>query len=74
VTFNPIEPASEFTMFVAYLADRAEPSDVVHRSLRRRFDGGDPAVVTTMRELAREADRARRGLLEGGIGDCRALR
>lgn len=67
IAFEPIEPVAELALFIAYQPDGAEPSGVVHRSLRRRFDGGDPAVVATMRELAGEADRARRGLLAGDI-------
>jgi hypothetical protein len=65
VAFEPLTLGSELQLFVAWSLDAAEPSDTVHRSLRRRFDGGDPAVRTAMGELRIQAGRARRGIASG---------
>ncbi|HEY5662782.1 MAG TPA: hypothetical protein VIS05_01970 [Ilumatobacter sp.] len=72
MTFDPVG-YRELTLpdglglFVAWTPHGAEPSTVVHRSLRRRFDAGDEPVVAAMRELAVQAGRARRAIEHGDI-------
>lgn len=39
-------------LFASYRLSAAEGSDVYHRELRRRFDGGDATVRETLRKLA----------------------
>lgn len=62
----PVPPA--LLLWVAWHADAAAPSDTVHRSLRRRFDAGDAVVVDGMRDLAVQARRAHRALVDGDAG------
>lgn len=78
MTFDPVDHVIlrseiELPLFVAWSRDAAETSDTVHRSLRRRFDGDDPIVVTTMNDLSAEAGRARRAIENGdlaGLGEA----
>jgi glucuronokinase len=75
MTFDPVgyerlELPEHHTLFVAWQTDAGEPSGVLHRSLRRRFDAGDPPVVVAMRSLAVQAGRARRGI---EVGDAALL-
>ena len=65
VSFETAPIPTTLPMFVAWHTGAAEPSDVVHRSLRRRFDAGDLEVVTAMRELAGQARCAHRALVDG---------
>lgn len=67
VSFETIELPDDLPLFVAWSTEAAEPSGTVHRSLRRRYDGGDERVVTAMRELAVQARRAHRGLADGDV-------
>jgi glucuronokinase len=62
VTYDVLELPADLPVFVAWTPHAAGSSDTVHRSLRRRFDGGDPDVVAAMLELAAEAARARRAI------------
>lgn len=63
MTFDPIghQPlanADTLPLFIAWSADAAAPSGTVHRSLRRRYDGGHETVVAKMGELAQQAHLA----------------
>jgi glucuronokinase len=71
VSFVTVDVPDELPLFVAWSAEAAAPSDTVHRSLRRRYDAGDELVVSTMRDLAVQAERAHRAL---GVGDAGLLR
>jgi glucuronokinase len=62
VTYTVLTPPTDLVLFVAFTTDGAEPSDTLHRSLRRRHDSGDPAVTAAMRDLAAQAERARQGI------------
>lgn len=64
ITFDVLTPSDDLPLFVAWSPTSAEPSDTVHRSLRRRFDAGDPHVHETMTELAGQAALARRAILD----------
>lgn len=54
-------------LFLAWRADLAEGSEIVHGDLRERFRARQPLVVETMAELASLADRAR-DMIEAGRG------
>jgi len=57
-------------LFVAYRAELAEGSEVVHSGLRLRFERGERPVVQAMKQFARLAERGREALL---AGDAEAL-
>jgi glucuronokinase len=63
--FVPLDPSRMPPMFVAFRTDASEPSAAVHSWLRARFNGGDPVVVETMREIARLADAGRGAIVAG---------
>lgn len=65
VSFERIEPPGDVPLFVAWCDEAAETSDTVHRSLRRRFDTGDPHVVASMKGLAEQAAVATDALVVG---------
>lgn len=70
MTFSPVgydvlEIPESFQLFVAWDPAGGEPSGTVHRSLRRRFDAGDPSVTAAMSDLAVQAARARRAVIDG---------
>lgn len=79
-TFDPdavesIGAPDDLPLFVAWSHDDstaigrstdAAPG-TVHRSLRRRFDGGDTDVTAAMGELRVQAGRARRGLIDDDL-------
>jgi glucuronokinase len=67
VSFTVLAPGADLSLFVAWTTGGSVPSDTVHRSLRRRFDGDDPTVVSAMRELAVHAARAERAIEAGDI-------
>jgi glucuronokinase len=52
-------------VYLAYQAQLAEVSDVVHNNLRERWDNGDPEVIAAMREFACLTDRFRDALFAG---------
>jgi glucuronokinase len=68
--YESLDPSRLPPLFVAHLARAAEPSDVFHSDLRRRFESGETAVVDAMSHLARLADDARAAL---NRGDAEAL-
>ena len=79
-TFDPdgvekIDTPDELPVFVAWSHDDStaigRSTDAAprtaHRSLRRRFDGGDTEVASAMDELRVQAGRARRGLIDDDL-------
>lgn len=64
VAYEPLTIPDRFQLFVAWSTEASEPSGTVHRSLRRRYDAGDERVHDAMRELAVQAARARRGIID----------
>jgi glucuronokinase len=73
VGFRELSIPETMTLFIAWNPDGSEPSDTVHRSLRRRFDGGDARVQLAMRDLAVQAERAGRAIEAGDrllLGDA----
>ena len=62
VGFDVLARPDDLRLFVAWSPDAAQPSDTVHRSLRRRFDAGDERVRGAMTELAEQAHIAARAI------------
>jgi glucuronokinase len=61
--YEALDPGLLPPLFVAHQAGAAEPSNVVHASLRRRFAGGEPEVAAAMSRLGELAEGARAALL-----------
>ncbi len=68
VTFERLDPPDDIPLFVAWSEADGATSDTVHRSLRRRFDAGDPNIVASMRGLAEQAGRAASAINAGNLG------
>jgi glucuronokinase len=64
-TYEAIDPQLLPPIYLAYQADLAEVSDIVHNDLRERWDKGDELVHATMRELGELTARAKDCLLNG---------
>ncbi len=65
VGYHELSVPDGMTLFVAWNPHGSEPSDTVHRSLQRRFNGDDPPVKQAMVDLAVQAARARRAIEVG---------
>ena len=50
--YESLDPALLPPLYLAYKADAAEPTEVVHNDLRTRFQRGDPAVLSAMKKFA----------------------
>jgi glucuronokinase len=57
--YEPLDPELLPPLFVAHLAEAAEPSEAFHSRLHARFEAGEPAVVEAMSRLGSHAARAR---------------
>lgn len=64
VAFEIVEIPDGFPLWIAWHEAASEPSGTIHRSIRRRYDAGDTPVVETMNELAIQARRAHRAIVE----------
>jgi glucuronokinase len=65
VGFTRLKPPGALPLFVVWTEAASQASDTVHRSLRRRFDAGDPHVVASMNGLAAQAARAEAAITSG---------
>lgn len=65
VGYDVLDIPDDFQLFVAWTNDDVEASTTIHRSLRRRYDAGDEQVRAVMEELAAQANRAKRGIVDG---------
>lgn len=72
VTYRALEPPDDLPLFVAWSPAGSQSSGTVHRSLRRRFDGGDPNVRASMSGLAEQAHLAGEAITTGRLGDLGA--
>ena len=63
--YEPLNPPKMPPLYVAYDPERAEVSDVPHRSLRRLFENGDPTVVSAMQKYRDLTDKGRVALMSG---------
>jgi glucuronokinase len=57
-------------LYIAYRTDLAEVSDVAHKSLRHRFEQGDPVLLSAVEFWAGLTDRFRQAL---AVGDTAAM-
>ena len=67
VTYELLEPPDDLPLFVAWSESAAQTSDTLHRSLRRRYDAGDPHVVASMDGLATQAEAAAEAIATGDL-------
>jgi glucuronokinase len=65
--YEELDPALLPPLYIAYRADLAEGTEVLHSDLRNRWENGDPEVIAAMRTWAGLADQVRE-LLAGGQG------
>lgn len=54
-------------LYLAYSADRGEPTEIVHNNLRARYAEGDPKVHAAMQTFIRLTDEARSALTRGDL-------
>ncbi len=63
--YERLDPAVLPPVYIAYQTELAEPSEIFHNDIRKRYDNGEALVVNAMRDFADLAWRARTCLLEG---------
>jgi glucuronokinase len=63
--YEPLDPALLPPVYIAYQTELAEPSEVFHNDIRKRYDGGEAVVVNAMATFAGLAAEARGALLKG---------
>jgi glucuronokinase len=71
--YEQLDPALLPPLYVAFSEEAGEPTEVMHNNLRTRFDQGEPAVVSAMREFAELAKQARDVLLAGRPAELKPL-
>lgn len=71
--YERLDPALLPPVYIAYQTELAEPSEVFHNDIRKRYDSGEPLVVDAMREFAELARLARTCLLEGDHAELARL-
>jgi len=71
--YEPLPRKCLRNVFVAYRAELAEGSEVVHSGLRVRFERGERAVVNAMKQFAAFAEEGRQALLDGDQKTLAAL-
>ena len=64
-TYEPIRPPVTPPLYVAYDPERAEVSDIAHRSLRQLWEAGDKKVHEAMQRYREITDAARGALMSG---------
>jgi glucuronokinase len=64
-SYQALDPASLPPLYLAYGTGMAEPTEVVHGDLARRYRERDPQVLATMAALAALVDEARAALGSG---------
>ena len=72
-TYEPLPKGCLPPVFVAYRAELAEGSEVVHSGLRVRYQRGEPTVVRAMKQFAGFAQRGRQTLLDGDVATLGTL-
>ncbi|HPA18252.1 MAG TPA: GHMP kinase [Verrucomicrobiae bacterium] len=66
--YEPLDPGLLPPLYLAYRADLAEGTEVLHNDLRERFNRGDPEVLDAIREWADLALQVRDLLKRGERG------
>ncbi|NUN95965.1 MAG: GHMP kinase [Candidatus Omnitrophica bacterium] len=61
--FEELDPGLLPPLYVAYLDDLSEGTEVFHSDIRARWERGDPVVVEAMKKFAQFAEDARSALL-----------
>lgn len=61
--FEEIDPALIPPLYVAYLDELSEGTEVFHSDIRSRWEHGDPEVVNAMRQFAEYAEDAKKAIL-----------
>jgi glucuronokinase len=67
VGFRALRSPIDLPLFVAWSTSGAEPSNTLHRSLRRRFDAGDEHVRSSMIGLTEQARAAAEAIERGDL-------
>ena len=62
--YQPLDPALLPPIYIAYQTELAEPSEVFHNDIRKRYDSGEELVINAMKTIADLAFEARQRLLE----------
>ncbi|MDX2031831.1 MAG: GHMP kinase [Blastocatellia bacterium] len=62
--YEPLDLALLPPVYIAYQTELAEPSEVFHNDIRKRYDSGEPSVVEAMNTFADLARQARECLLQ----------
>jgi len=57
--YEPLDPALLPPLYIAYSADRSEPTEILHNNLRARYMEGDPKVHEAMMVFVDLTDQAR---------------
>ena len=60
--YEPLDPALLPPLYIAYSADRSEPTEILHNNLRARYQEGDPKVHAAMKTFVELTDQARQAL------------
>lgn len=63
--YEPLDPKLLPPIYLAYMTELGEGSEVFHSNLRERFDRGDEQVVAAMRQFAGFAEQGRKAFLDG---------
>jgi glucuronokinase len=71
--YEPLDPAILPPLYIAYSADRGEPTEVLHNNLRARFLDGDAKVVEAMKKFAELTDSFRDALHKKDIATMNRL-
>jgi glucuronokinase len=57
--YEPLDPGILPPLYIAYQTELAEPSEVFHNDIRKRYDSGEAKVIDAMRTIADLARQAR---------------
>lgn len=71
--YEELDPSLLPRLYVAYLDDLSEGTEVFHNNIRDRFERGDPEVLEAMRFWADLAQKVRKLLVDGRADDIGAL-
>lgn len=71
--YEELDPAALPNLFIAYLTDLGEGSEVFHNNIRERWRAGDPEVVDAMKRFAGFAQAARDLIVAGRGGEIGPL-
>jgi glucuronokinase len=67
--YEPVTPAADLPLYVAFDAERAEVSGVAHRNLRAAWEAGEKDVVDAMAQLRDLTDRGKAAIESGDVDE-----